>query len=225
MDPITIMKAAQVASSLSKNKKGDLAGSEKNSGGGFGDKIGGLVKDAGGLGQLAQTGFAVGQMVAGAINRKKAASALPSLNPAEAQLFIDAKRRRRMIETGTIGSSDRSALKQTLAQFGQNSFRAGGPVNFGVLNQLRSQAQKNISDQYGQQYAQAFAEEARIGKDISNFYNDIALLKSNRFSAQGENQMQAGQQNFLASLGAGKLEEENKSLKKQLAALQGNKAS
>jgi hypothetical protein len=195
-------------------------GGGSGSGGGIGSKIGGLVKGAGGLGQLAQTGFAVGQMVAGAMNRKKAESMIPSLNQAEAQLFTSAKRRRRAIETGTAGSSDRAALKQTLAQFGQNSFRAGGPVNFGALNQLRAQAQSNISDQYAQQYNQAFADESRIAKDISNFYNDVAFLKSARTSARGEQQMQAGQQNLLATLGAGKLGKENASLKKQLAAYQ-----
>ena len=182
--------------------------------------LSGAVDKAGGMGQIGQAGFAVGQMVAGAMNRKKAESMIPSLNQAEAQLLTSAKRRRRAIETGTAGSSDRAALKQTLAQFGQNSFRAGGPVNFGALNQLRAQAQSNISDQYAQQYNQAFADESRIAKDISNFYNDVAFLKSARKSAQAEQQMQAGQQNLLATLGSGKLKKENKGLQDQLAAYQ-----
>jgi hypothetical protein len=185
-----------------------------------GEKIAGLIGAAGGLGNIAQTGFAAGQMIAGMQNRKKAEAALPSLNAAEAQLLTAAKRRRRAIETGTAGKSDRAALRQTLAQFGQNAFRAGGGVNTGILNQLRAQGEKNISDSYAQQYGQAFEQESKITKDISNFFNDIQLLKSARRSARGEQQVQAGQQNFLATLGAGKMNKENESLKKQLAAYQ-----
>jgi hypothetical protein len=185
-----------------------------------GEKIAGLIGAAGGLGNIAQTGFAAGQMIAGMQNRKKAEAELPSLNAGERQLLNTARRRRRALETGTAGASDRASLRQTLAQFGQNSFRAGGGVNTGVLNQLRSQGEKNISDSYAQQYGQAFEQESKITKDISNFFNDIQLLKSARRSARGEQQVQAGQQNLLATLGAGKMNKENESLKKQLAAYQ-----
>jgi hypothetical protein len=153
---------------------------------------------------LAQTGFAAGQMIAGAMNRKKAESMIPSLNAAESQLLNTARRRRRALETGSAATADRNAVKQMAAQYGQGAFRSGGPVNTGVLAQLMNQGMANISNQYGQQYAQAFAEEGKIAKDISNFYNDVAFLKSARKSAQAENQMQAGQQNLLASLGGGK---------------------
>jgi hypothetical protein len=185
-----------------------------------GEKIAGLIGAAGGLGNIAQTGFAAGQMLAGMQNRKKAEAELPSLNAGERQLLNTARRRRRALETGTAGASDRASLRQTLAQFGQNSFRAGGGVNTGVLNQLRAQGEKNISDSYAQQYGQAFEQESKITKDISNFFNDIQLLKSARRSARGEQQVQAGQQNLLATLGAGKMNKENESLKKQLAAYQ-----
>jgi hypothetical protein len=185
-----------------------------------GEKIAGLIGAAGGLGNIAQTGFAAGQMIAGMQNRKKAEAELPSLNAGERQLLNTARRRRRALETGTAGASDRASLRQTLAQFGQNSFRAGGGVNTGILNQLRAQGEKNISDSYAQQYGQAFEQESKITKDISNFFNDIQLLKSARRSARGEQQVQAGQQNFLATLGAGKMNKENESLKKQLAAYQ-----
>ena len=185
-----------------------------------GEKIAGLIGAAGGLGNIAQTGFAAGQMIAGMQNRKKAEAELPSLNASERQLLNTARRRRRALETGTAGASDRASLRQTLAQFGQNSFRAGGGVNTGVLNQLRSQGEKNISDSYAQQYGQAFEQESKITKDISNFFNDIQLLKSARRSARGEQQVQAGQQNFLATLGSGKLKKENKGLQDQLALFQ-----
>jgi hypothetical protein len=165
-------------------------------------------------------------MVAGAMNRKKAESMLPpSESPMERQLLNTVRRRRRALETGTAANADRSAVKQMAAQYGQNAFRAGGPVNTGVLAQLMNQGMANISNQYGQQYGQTLNMEQEQASKMADVSRDLALLKSARKSAQAENQMQAGQQNLLASLGGGKLEEENKSLKKQLAALQGNKAS
>jgi len=179
-----------------------------------------LIGAAGGLGNIAQTGFAAGQMIAGAMNRKKSDAMLPSLNAGEQQLLNTVRRRRRALETGTAATADRAALRQTMAQLGQNSFRAGGPVNMGILNQMRAQGQKNISDQYSQEYGQTLAQQGKVTKDISDFFNDIALLKSNKKSAQAEQQMQAGQQNLLATLGSGKLNKENESLRKQLAAYQ-----
>ena len=105
-------------------------------------------------------------------------------------------------------------------QYGQNAFRAGGPVNTGVLAQLMNQGMANISSQYGQQVGQMLGMEQEQVSKMADVSRDLALLKSARKSAQAENQMQAGQQNLLASLGAGKLEKENKSLRDQLAAYQ-----
>ena len=207
MDPITIMKAAQVASSLSKNKGSDSSGAEggSGSGGGIGSKIGGLVKGAGGLGKIAQTGFAVGQMVAGAINRRKAEAMLPpSENPMERQLLNTVRRRRRALETGTAATADRSAIKQMARQYGQGAFRAGGQVNTGILAQLLNQGMANISSQYGQQVGQTLGMEQEQVSKMADVSRDLALLRSARKSAQAENQMQAGQQNLLASLGGGK---------------------
>jgi hypothetical protein len=145
--------------------------------------------------------FGAGQMLAGFLNRKKAEAMLPpSENPMERQLFNTVRRRRRALETGTAANADRSAVKQMAAQYGQNAFRSGGPVNTGVLAQLMNQGMSNISNQYGQQYAQAMKEETELGGKMADVSRDIALLKSARTSARAEQQMQAGQQNLLASL-------------------------
>ncbi len=162
--------------------------------------MGALSSGGAGGGRMGGMGFGAVQLGMGLMNRKKAEAALPSLNAGERQLLNTARRRRLAIERGPAGIGDRAALRQTMAQFGQNSFRAGGPVNTGVLAQLRAQGEKNISDNYGQQYGQAFEQESKITKDISNFFNDIQLLKSARKSAQAEQQVQAGQQNILASM-------------------------
>ncbi len=186
-----------------------------------GEKIAGLIGAAGGLGNIAQTGFAAGQMISGAMSRKKADAMLPpSESPMERQLLNTYRRRRRALETGTAGASDRASLRQTLAQFGQNSFRAGGGVNTGVLNQLRTQGMKNISDQYGQQYMEALKGEGDVAMKIADVGRDISFLRSARESARGAQLEQAGTQNLLATLGSGKAKKENESLKKQLAAYQ-----
>lgn len=147
-------------------------------------------------------GFQLGalQMVMGLKNRKKADAALPSLNAGESQLLNTVRRRRRALETGTAGFLDKKLVGQNVKQYGQNAFRAGGPVNTGVLAQLMNQGMKNISDQYAQEYGQTLAQEGKVTKDISDFFNDIQGLKSARFSSRGEQQIQAGQQNMFASL-------------------------
>lgn len=183
--------------------------------------LSGAVDKAGGMGQIGQAGFAAGQMIAGAINRKKADAMLPpSENVMERQLLNTVRRRRRALETGTAATADRTAVKQMARQYGQGAFRAGGPVNTGVLAQLMNQGMANISNQYGQQYGQTLNMEQEQVSKMADVSRDLALLKSARKSAQAEQQMQAGQQNLLATLGSGKLKKENKGLQDQLAAYQ-----
>lgn len=190
MDPMTIMSAAKLFSGLSKGKK--LAGIGGSSG-------------VGNIGNMAKTGFAAGQMIMGAINRKKADAMLPqSENPMERQLLNTIRRRRRAIETGTAANAEMNAIKQMASQYGKGAFRAGGPVNTGVLAQLMNQGMQNISSQYAQQYGQTLAMEQEQAGKMADVSRDLALLRSARKSAQAEQQMQAGQQNLLASLGGGK---------------------
>ena len=180
-----------------------------------------LIDAAGGPGNIAQAGFSAGQMIAGVMNRKKSDAMLPlSESAEERQIYNTYRRRRRALETGTAATADRAALRQAMAQFGQSSFRAGGAVNTGVLNQMRAQGMKNISDQYGQQYMEALKGEGDVAMKLADVGRDISFLKSARKSAQAEQQMQAGQQNLLATLGSGKLNKENEYLRKQLAAYQ-----
>ena len=164
-----------------------------------------ILAALGGLGQVAQTGFAAGQMIAGAINRKKADAMLPpSENVMERQMLNTIRRRRRALETGTAATADRSAIKQMAKQYGQGAFRAGGPVNTGVLSQLLNQGMANISSQYGQQVGQMLGLEQEQTAKMADVSRDLALLKSAGKSAQAEQQALAGGQNLLASLGGGK---------------------
>lgn len=174
-----------------KNKTAsDTTGGTDTSGGGDMGSIGG--------GSVA---LGAGQMLMGAINRKKADAMLPpSENPMERQMLNSIRRRRQALMTGTASSGDRANVRQMAKSMGQNSFRAGGPVNTGVLSQLMNQGMANISSQYGQQIAQNMAMEQEQTKNMANLRNDLALLKSNRKSAQAEQQMKSGFQNVAASM-------------------------
>lgn len=145
--------------------------------------------------------FGAGQMIAGAKNRKEAEAMLPPSESAEERQIYNAyRRRRRALETGTAAASDRSAIKQMASQYSQNAFRSGGPVNTGVLAQLMNQGMRNISNQYSQQYMEALKGEGDVAMKLADVGRDISFLRSARKSAQGEQQMQAGQQNLLASI-------------------------
>lgn len=156
-------------------------------------------------GQGAKLGLAAGQMIAGAINRKKADTAIPmSENPMERQMLNTIRRRRQALQTGTAGTADRAAMRQMAKGYQTGAMRAGGPANFGQFNQLLSNAAGNLAAANGQQLNQTMAMEQEQVKNMANLSNDLALLRSNRLSAQAENQMKAGTQNLLATLGANK---------------------
>jgi hypothetical protein len=175
------------------------------------------------VGQAAQLGLAGGQMIAGIVNRKKADAAIPmSENPMERQMLNTIRRRRQALQTGTAGAADRAAMRQMAKGYQTGSMRAGGPANFGQYNQLLSTAAGNLAAANGQQLNQVLGLEQKQTGDMANLANDIGFLKSSRFSAMGENQMKAGTQNMLATLGGGQLENENTQLKKKLTELTGN---
>lgn len=156
-------------------------------------------------GQGAKLGLAAGQMIAGVVNRKKADAAIPmSENPMERQMLNTIRRRRQALQTGTAGTADRAAMRQMAKGYQTGAMRAGGPANFGQYNQLLSNAAGNLASSNGQQLNQTMAMEQEQSKNMANLSNDLALLRSSRLSAQAENQMKAGTQNLLATLGSSK---------------------
>jgi hypothetical protein len=62
----------------------------------------------------------------------------------------------------------------------------------------------NLAAANGQQLNQVLGMEAEQVKGMANLSNDLALLRSTNRKAIGENQMKAGTQNLLATLGANK---------------------
>lgn len=182
-----------------------------------GGPVGAMAGDVAGnaLDQTAKLVMSGGQMIAGAINRKKADAALPmSENPMERQMLNTIRRRRQALQTGTAGTADRAAMRQMAKGYQTGAMRAGGPANFGQYNQLLSNAAGNLAAANGQQLNQVLGMEQAQSKDMANLANDLALLRSSRLSAQAENQMKAGTQNLLATLGGGP---EAEAKKKKLA--------
>jgi hypothetical protein len=204
---------------------GSLSGLMGKIGGGAGGAGGGK---AGGFGQIGKLAMSGGQMILGAINRRKADAALPmSENPMERQMLNTIRRRRQALQTGTANSADRAAMRQMAKGYQTGAMRSGGPVNFGQYNQLIQNAAGNLAAANGQQLNQVLGLEKDQTKDMVNTANDLALLKSANRRAIGEDQMKAGTQNLLATLGGGDAEAKKKKLLEEEAAkaAQGGQAS
>jgi hypothetical protein len=191
---------------------GKVAG--KVAGGAAGGAEGGLnLPNAGQLGQL---GFSVGQSIMGAVKNKQAdAMTPPSENPMERQMLNTIRRRRRAIETGTANAAQNASVRQLGKTMMTNAARAGGQVNYGQYNQLIGNAMGNIAAQSGQQVNQLLGQEQQQATNMVNRATDLSLLRRNEEKANAARLRQAGSQNLLATMGAGKLDKENQGLRSQ----------
>ena len=173
-----------------------------------------------GLGQLGQLAFSGGQALMGAVKKKQAdAMTPPAENPMERQMLNTIRRRRRAIETGTANTAQNASIRQLGKTMMTNAANAGGPVNFGQYNQLIGNAMGNIAAQSGQQVNQLLGQEQQQATQMVNRATDLSLLRRNETNAEAARLRQGGSQNLLATMGAGKLNEENSALRKKLAEL------
>ena len=180
----------------------------------------GTAIEAPGVGQAAQLAFSGGQALMGAVKKKQADAMTPPAESAmERQMLNTIRRRRRAIETGTANAAQNASVRQLGKTMMTNAANAGGPVNFGQYNQLIGNAMGNIAAQSGQQLNQLLGQEQVQNKDMVNRATDLSLLRRNETNAEAARLRQAGSQNLLATMGAGKLNQENSALKKKLAEL------
>lgn len=180
----------------------------------------GTAIEAPGVGQAAQLAFSGGQALMGAVKKNKAdAMTPPAENPMERQMLNTIRRRRRAIETGTANTAQTSSVRQLGKTMMTNAANAGGPVNFGQYNQLIGNAMGNIAAQSGQQVNQLLGQEQQQATQMVNRATDLSLLRRNEMKADSARMQQAGTQNLLATMGAGKLNQENSALRKKLAEL------
>lgn len=197
-----------------------LAGAAKGAlgGGSEGGSEGGLNLPK--AGQLGQLGFSAGQSIMGAVKNKQADAMTPPAESAmERQMLNTIRRRRRAIETGTANAAQNASVRQLGKTMMNNAAAAGGQVNYGQYNQLIGNAMGNIAAQSGQQVAQLLGQEQQQATQMVNRATDLSLLRRNEMNADAARMQQAGSQNLLATMGAGKLNEENSALKKKLAEL------
>ncbi len=167
-------------------------------------------------GQLGQLGFAAGQSIMGAVKNKQADAMTPPAESAmERQMLNTIRRRRRAIETGTANAAQNASVRQLGKTMMNNAANAGGQVNYGQYNQLIGNAMGNIAAQSGQQVNQLLGLEQQQNKDMVNRATDLSLLRKNEMKANAARMQQAGVQNLLATMGAGKLDKENQGLKAQ----------
>ena len=169
-----------------------------------------------GVGQAAQLAFSGGQALMGAMKNKQAnAMTPPAENPMERQMLNTIRRRRRAIETGTANSAQNASVRQLGKTMMNNAANAGGQVNYGQYNQLIGSAMGNIAAQSGQQVNQLLGQEQQQATNMVNRATDLSLLRRNEEKANAARLRQAGSQNLLATMGAGKLDKENQGLRSQ----------
>jgi hypothetical protein len=180
----------------------------------------GTAATAPGVGQAAQLAFSGGQALMGAMKNKQANAMTPPAESAmERQMLNTIRRRRRAIETGTANAAQNASARQLGKTMMNNAASAGGQVNYGQYNQLIGNAMGNIAAQSGQQVAQLLGQEQQQATQMVNRATDLSLLRRNEMKADAARMQQAGSQNLLATMGAGKLNEENGALRKKLAEL------
>lgn len=207
MDPIII---AKLAGQLVGGASGKTSG--KTSGGSVLEML-----NPQGIGQVGQLAFSSGQALMGAVKRKQAdAMTPPAENPMERQMLNTIRRRRRAIETGTANAAQSASVRQLGKTMMSNAARAGGPVNFGQYNQLIGNAMGNIAANTAQQLNPLLGMEQQQATQMVNRATDLSLLRRNEMKADAARMQQAGSQNLLATIGAGKLNKENSSLRGQV---------
>jgi hypothetical protein len=175
----------KIGGSIGKNKKGGDMGSK-----GSGGKNAGLAMGA-------------GQMIVGLMNRKKADAQIPGENAEERQLVSSLASKSRQLATGTANNADRVAARQMAKTMTSSAFKTGGKANMGVASSAISQALGNINAQ-NREMASAYDDKlAKATEDITGKELEKGILRSERTSALAENQISAGQDNLLASIGGG----------------------
>ena len=168
------------------------------------------------LGQIGQLAFSGGQALMGAMKNKQANAMTPPAESAmERQMLNTIRRRRRAIETGTANAAQAASVRQLGKTMMNNATRTGGQVNYGQYNQLIGSAMGNLAAQSGQQLGQLLGQEQQQATQMVNRATDLSLLRRNEMKADAARMQQAGAQNLLATMGAGKLDKENQGLRSQ----------
>ena len=181
VDPFTLMT---IASSISgKGGEGEGGGIDKAMGSGIG------------------TGIGVGQVIAGAIQRRKAKKLFPDLEDTQqVNMQQDFIRRANNAMTGTGVSNQMRDLLQTRAGAVSALGRTGDLSQYGQLARIESQKANDLLAQ-GQQTELAYRGLAKQTlDDIVKRRFDLNAAKYAEMKARAERNTQSGYQNMFAGL-------------------------
>lgn len=176
---------------------GKLAG---GLGGGGKQGGGGLVKGIQGASQgLTGATIGAGQMILGAIQKKKADAMLPSgVSAAERNLLLETQRMRKAAQTNMPFAQSSSAARDTKMAM-DRTFRMGGR-NIGALNANLENAKTGIAAQAAQQASSLLGQEMEGQKYAGSVVRDVQLLRSARKSADAAGNLKAGMSNILTAV-------------------------
>lgn len=167
---------------------------------GFGALLGKVL--GGGMGSELAVGTGAAQLGLGLYQKKKARAQLPGAEDlGHRQMRNILRRRRRAIETGTAGSSEDARTQQMFKSAGVNAFKAGGPMNFGMLNQLMSGASAALADRRGQELQSFLSQEGSLVDTMAQRRFDRQMLMQQEDRADAMQNISAGRDNLLAGIG------------------------
>lgn len=143
-----------------------------------------------------------GQLVSGFAKRRQADAALPGAEDlGQRQELNYLRRRRRAVETGTAGATQSAAARQMAKSAGVNAFKAGGPMNFGVLNQLISGSAAAQAEALGQERQGLTAQIGGLVDTMAQRRFDRQMYMEQVKRAQAEQAISGGGDNLLAGIG------------------------
>jgi hypothetical protein len=167
----------------------------------LGGVIGGILGSAVGGPLGASIGTGAGQLIQGAIQKKKAQGMSPSpVDVGRQKLLNDLYRMQQARKTGTAYNPQIAAGKQMAKSLSKNAFAAGGPVNQGMYSNLMSQTMNNITQQSTQDVLQGYGLIDKSVEQAEKRKFDITSLAQTKMEADAAQNQKAGFQNLAAGL-------------------------
>jgi hypothetical protein len=167
----------------------------------LGGVIGGILGSAVGGPLGASIGTGAGQLIQGAIQKKKAQGMSPSpVDVGRQKLLNDLYRMQQARKTGTAYNPQIAAGKQMAKSLSKNAFAAGGPVNQGMYSNLMSQTMNNITQQSAQDVLQGYGLIDKSVEQAEKRKFDITSLEQTKKESDAAQNEKAGFQNLAAGL-------------------------
>lgn len=170
----------------------------------MGGKLAGLVgkaKSSGKLGQAGAAAFTGIQALKARKAEKEADALLPSpIGVYDQRMYTNLQREIQSRKNQALGQRG-AALRQAMASGSRNMFKAGGPVDYGVINSMGSTLARNMQEQSGSETAAYTQMLQQQGEKMQDTINDLGLLRSGRKDLKAAGLRQSVNRNTGALLG------------------------